>query len=153
MTTVAIFLSFCVRVFILRSCDLRLTLGRAPLCSLTFSSVYRWMLLVRRKPPLVRWPLLFDGNREKSSGQAHLFNILRIGAMDRTSGQAEFVAQSYFEIPVSLGTCHVANTGKDDHTFYALEFAPPPPPPPPCCQLNTEILITSFPLLVILLFL
>ncbi len=42
-----------------------------------------------------------NSDREKSSGQAHLLNFCTTGAMDRTSGQAEFVAQYFFEIPAS----------------------------------------------------
>jgi hypothetical protein len=61
--------------------SVRLTLGRAFLCSL-ISSVYHdtdgWMLLVRRKLPR---------DREKSSGQANILNICAIWAMDRTSAQ------------------------------------------------------------------
>jgi hypothetical protein len=42
----------------LRSCDLRLTLGCASLCSLIMGNIntYGWMLLVRRQLSLLHWP-------------------------------------------------------------------------------------------------
>jgi hypothetical protein len=40
VSSVAEFQSFCVREFNLSSCDLRLTLGCAPLCGLILVSVY-----------------------------------------------------------------------------------------------------------------
>ncbi len=56
------FQSLCVRVYNLRSCQLRLTFGRAPLCSLVLFclSQHRWLNAIgqRRKFPLVHWPSL-----------------------------------------------------------------------------------------------
>ncbi len=73
------FESFCVLVFNLRFCHLRLTLGRVPLCMHTHNR-----------------------DIEKTSGQATQLNIWLIWAMDRTSAQPEpeFVAQKFFEIPL-----------------------------------------------------
>ncbi len=62
MQTLAEFLAIfsTVRVFNLRSCDLRHTIGRGPLYVVSFSSVYHntdcWILLVRRKLTLILWP-------------------------------------------------------------------------------------------------
>jgi hypothetical protein len=44
MSSGGIFCHFCIRVFNLRSCDLRLTLGRAPLCSLILVCVSQFTM-------------------------------------------------------------------------------------------------------------
>ncbi len=70
--SVAEFKSFCVREFNLSCCDLRLTLGRAPV----YNTDDR-MLLVRKKLPLIHLAIARDthtGESLKSSGQAYLFN-------------------------------------------------------------------------------
>ncbi len=88
------FLSFCVRVFNLRSCDMRLILGRV-LC-ITTQMTDGWMLLVRKKLPLNRWPSLLyryaqRGQREERRAQASpkLVNICNNIWMNRTPAQPQ----------------------------------------------------------------
>ncbi len=67
----------------LRSCHLRLTLGRAPLFSL--------IRLFIKAPPhsLAITRDTHNSEREKSSGKANLFNIWTSWAMERTSAQPQ----------------------------------------------------------------
>ncbi len=67
-----------------------------PSHSAPFSSMCRntdhWLLLVRRKLPLTHLVFTTDTlyrEREKSSGQTHLFNVWTIGVMGRTIGQPQ----------------------------------------------------------------
>ena len=74
----------------LMSCDLRLTLGPTPLRSLIHvcASQHRWLNAIGQKKSS-HWLATTRDElyRRMSSGQAHLLNILTIGAMDRTSAQ------------------------------------------------------------------
>jgi hypothetical protein len=64
-------------------CDLRLTLGPAPLCSLILVCAWQHLNAIGHKKSLYTW------DSRKSSGQAHLFNIWTIGAMNRISTQPQ----------------------------------------------------------------
>jgi hypothetical protein len=69
---------FCHFAYVyLMSCNLRLTLGRAPIRILILICVSQYRLLNalgQMKAPSLSLAIT-NGNREKSSGQAHLFNI------------------------------------------------------------------------------
>ncbi len=83
-------------LYVSLTCDLRLALGRVPLqYVVSFSSVYhnmrRWLNAIgQKKTPsysLIIIKNTHDGDREKRSGQAQLFRMWTIGAIDRTSAQ------------------------------------------------------------------
>jgi hypothetical protein len=74
-------------------------LRAAPLYSVLFSSMYRntWITdscwseesFLSQSHSLVFTRYTRNSDRQKSSGQTHLFNICTIGDMDRTSGQPQ----------------------------------------------------------------
>jgi hypothetical protein len=60
----------------------------------------------------------YNRDREKSSGQTHLFNISTIGTIDRTSGKPQ--------VKLSLLLCSMSlkirpRSKKDDHTLRTTE--------------------------------
>ncbi len=92
------FWSFCVRVFNLRSCHLRQTLRPRPSMqshsrmSITTQMAECYWSTLKRKLPLIHLAITRNRknwDREKSAGQAHMFNTWIIEAMDWTSGQLQ----------------------------------------------------------------
>ncbi len=116
----------CVYVFNLRSSHLRLTLGHAPLCSfiLLSASQHRWLNAIGQKkaPPhvlAITWDTQ-NRDREKSSGQANLLNQGQ--NLRSTSGQPDFVANQFFEIPASAFVWEVQSTYATITKQYASDF-------------------------------
>jgi hypothetical protein len=110
----------CMSIY-LRSWDLRLNLGRTHLCSLFLvcgSNPDGRMLLLRRKLPLNRWPsleihILGTKRRAQDRPTCSIFEQQVPWTEPQLShnsplGQAELVAQEFFEIPASDYTiCYV----------------------------------------------
>jgi hypothetical protein len=67
-------------------------------------------------------------DREKSSGQTHLFTIWTLRDMDRTSGQAQVKLRLFYHCIVRLMCVCVGGLGRSLH--------PCPPPPQPHYQLT-----------------
>ncbi len=65
----------------------------ATLYAVSFSSLHHntdgWMLLVRRKLPLIRWPSLENRDRKKSSGQANVHNMSQGQNLSSTSAEPQ----------------------------------------------------------------
>ncbi len=92
------FQSFCVRLFNLGSCDLRLKLGRPPLCSLILVclSQHRWLNAIRQeKAPSHSLAITIEIPKSVQYFQ----NMSHGQNLSSTAGEPEFFAQYFFEIP------------------------------------------------------
>ncbi len=105
------FKSLCV--FNLRSCHLRLTLGDAPLCRLIYWSVNHnkdgWVLLVRRKLPLLQWfsvkiYIIETQRRAQDRPTCSIFeqkeSWTEPQVLRSTHGQGEHIALYFFKIKI-----------------------------------------------------